>query len=82
MRGAPRASKLAAMLSSTTRRLTIEASVDDSVIRGALIAPSGYRREFHGWLELNTALEAMLDTGRVVDADLGQDQCKSAGGRG
>ena len=45
------------------RRLIIDAAIDRSVIRGTLTARSGDRREFHGWLELNTALEAMLDIG-------------------
>jgi hypothetical protein len=42
--------------------LIVDAAIDGSVIRGTLTAPSGERREFHGWLELNTALEATLDT--------------------
>ena len=45
------------------RRVILDAAIDRSVIRGTLTAPSGDRRDFHGWLELNTALEAMLDTG-------------------
>jgi isocitrate dehydrogenase len=45
----------------TTQRLILDAELDRSVIRGALTTPIGERREFHGWLELNTALEAMLD---------------------
>jgi len=48
---------------STPRRLILDAAIDRSVIHGTLIAPTGDRREFHGWLELNTALEAMLATG-------------------
>jgi hypothetical protein len=44
-------------------KMILEAAIDRSVIRGALITPLGDRRDFHGWLELNTALEAMLDTG-------------------
>jgi hypothetical protein len=46
-----------------TRRLTLDATIDHSVIRGTLTTPSGERRDFHGWLELNTALESMLDPG-------------------
>jgi hypothetical protein len=49
--------------SSTNRRLIIDASIDGSVIRGTLSASSGERRRFHGWLELNTAIEAMLGIG-------------------
>jgi hypothetical protein len=45
-----------------TQRLILEAAIDRSVIHGTLTAPSGDRRDFHGWLELNTALEATLDT--------------------
>jgi hypothetical protein len=43
-----------------TGQLTLEASLDGSVIRGVVSAPSGQRREFHGWLELSTAIEALL----------------------
>jgi hypothetical protein len=43
------------------QRLILDAAIDRSVIRGTLTTPSGDRREFHGWLELNTALEATLD---------------------
>ena len=43
------------------QRVILEAVIDGSVIRGTLTAPSGDRRDFHGWLELNTALEAALD---------------------
>ena len=64
---------LAAMQFSTPkrrrRRLIIDAAIDRSVIRGALITPSGARRDFHGWLELNTALEAILDTGNDHASD-------------
>ena len=42
--------------------MILDAAIDGSVIRGTLTAPSGDRRGFHGWLELNTALEATLDT--------------------
>jgi hypothetical protein len=45
-----------------TQRLILDAAIDRSVIRSTLIAPSGDRRDFHDWLELNTALEATLDT--------------------
>jgi hypothetical protein len=44
-----------------TQHLILEAAIDSSSIRGTLTAPSGDRREFHGWLELNTAIEAMLN---------------------
>jgi hypothetical protein len=41
----------------------LDAAIDGSVIRDTLTAHSGARRAtFHGWLELNTALEAILDT--------------------
>lgn len=45
------------------RRLSLDAEIDNSVIRGSLTRANGDRRDFHGWLELNTALEALLDTG-------------------
>ena len=48
---------------TTSQRVILDASIDGSVIRGTLTASSGERREFHGWLELNTALEAMLGSG-------------------
>ena len=51
------------MKTATPRqRLILDAAIDRSVIHGTLTAPSGDRRDFHGWLELNTALEATLDT--------------------
>ena len=43
------------------QRVILDAAIDGSVIRGTLTAHSGARRDFHGWLELNTALEAILD---------------------
>jgi hypothetical protein len=49
----------------TKQRVILDGAIEGSVIRGTLTAPTGERREFHGWLELNTALEAMLDTGAV-----------------
>jgi hypothetical protein len=45
------------------QRVILEAEVERSVIRGTLVESTGNRREFHGWLELNAALEAMLDAG-------------------
>jgi hypothetical protein len=47
------------------RRVILDAVLDRSVIRGTLTTANGDRREFHGWLELSTALEALLGT----DAD-------------
>jgi hypothetical protein len=49
-------------ISTTTVRVILDAAIDHSVIRGTLTAPTGDRRDLHGWLELNPALEAMLDT--------------------
>ena len=45
----------------TKQRVILDAAIDRSVIHGRLTVPSGDRRDFHGWLELNTALEAILD---------------------
>ena len=45
------------------RRVILDVAIDHSVIRGTLTAPTGERRDFHGWLELSTALEAILDRG-------------------
>ena len=42
------------------RRVILDAALDRSVIRGTLTTADGDRREFHGWLEPNTALEALL----------------------
>jgi hypothetical protein len=39
-----------------TQRLILDAATKASVIRGTLTAPSGDRRDFHGWLDLSTAL--------------------------
>ena len=49
-------------IASATQRVILDAMLDHSVIRGTLTAPTGERREFHGWLELNTMLEAILGT--------------------
>ena len=60
MRHPPGRATLAAM---TKQQVILEAAIDRSVIQGTLTATSGERREFHGWLELSTALEAMLGAG-------------------
>jgi hypothetical protein len=51
------------MQTTSKRRLILDAAIGRSVIHGTLTAPTGDQRAFHGWLELNTALEAMLATG-------------------
>jgi hypothetical protein len=51
-------------IASARQRVILDAILDHSVIRGTLTAPTGERREFHGWLELNTMLEAILGTAR------------------
>jgi hypothetical protein len=62
VRHAPGRVRLAAMKIATPKqRLILDAAIDWSVIHGTLTGPSGDRRDFHGWLELNTALEATLD---------------------
>ena len=48
-------------ITTPTQRVILDAAIERSVIRDTLTAPAGERREFHGWLELNTALEAILD---------------------
>ena len=40
--------------------LILQATIEESAIHGALIAPTGERRVFYGWLEFNTAVEAAL----------------------
>ena len=42
------------------QRVILDATLERSVIRGTLTPVTGERREFHRWLELNTALEATL----------------------
>jgi len=49
-------------IASARQRVILDAILDHSVIRGTLTAPTGERREFHGWLELNIMLEAILGT--------------------
>ena len=51
-----------AVMTTTEQRVILDAAINGSVIRGTLTASTGERRGFHGWLELNTALEATLDT--------------------
>jgi hypothetical protein len=48
-------------ITKTKRRVILDAAIDHSVIRGTLTAPTGQRRDFHGWLELSTALETILN---------------------
>ena len=40
------------------QRVVLDAAIDRSVIRGTVIAAAVERREFDGWLEFSTALEA------------------------
>jgi hypothetical protein len=47
---------------SETRRLIVDAAADASAIRGTGITPANDKCHRHGWLELNTPLEAILDT--------------------
>ena len=53
----------------TKQRVILDAAIERSVIRGTLTTATGERREFHGWLELNTALEAILSTGAAHPRD-------------
>jgi len=57
----------------TKQRVILDAAIERSVIRGTLTGPTGERREFHGWLELNTALEALLglQAGRAPETSAG-----------
>jgi hypothetical protein len=48
------------MSTPSDRRLILDATLDRSVIEGTLTAATGDRRPFHGWIELTTAIEAML----------------------
>ena len=52
------------------QRVILDAALERSVIRGTLIAATGERREFHGWLELNIALEAILSTDADAPTDM------------
>ncbi|MBV8989149.1 MAG: hypothetical protein JOY58_05215 [Solirubrobacterales bacterium] len=66
------------------QRLVLDAAIENGVIRGTLAAPTHQCgdapscdcREFHGWLELNTALEAMLNPSCTR---LPQDPCEPRG---
>jgi hypothetical protein len=79
MRNAPGRATIAAM---KKQRLVLDAAIDRSVIRGTLTAPTGERREFHGWLELHTALEAMLHaSGRREQPGHGQSLAEHEGAR-
>jgi hypothetical protein len=62
MRRSAERRKLAAM---DEQRLVLDAALDRGVICGTLTVATGERRAFHGWLELNAALEAMLQTSCV-----------------
>jgi hypothetical protein len=52
--------RLAGMQSPAYRQFILEAAIDGSVIHGMLSTATGQQRAFHGWIELNTALEALL----------------------
>ena len=70
MRYAYGRARLTAMkLAAPTQRVILDAAIEDGVIRGTLTAPSGARRDFHGWLELNTALEAILGVSGLNSGD-------------
>jgi hypothetical protein len=60
MRRSARRARLAGMQSPAYRQFILEAAIDGSVIHGTLSTPTGQQRAFHGWIELNTALEALL----------------------
>lgn len=51
------------MPTGALRRMILEARIDGSVICGTLTLPEGEAQEFHGWLELTTAIEAAAQTG-------------------
>ena len=59
----PRPSARARLPGVNTQRAILDAAIESSVIRGRLTAATGKRREFHGWLELYTALKAIFDPG-------------------
>ena len=83
MRDRPRAGDTPRMQNTTpTRRVILDATIERSVIRGTLTGPAGKRRDFHGWLELNTALEAILDlqAGRALDPAAGAPALDRFGG--
>jgi hypothetical protein len=70
MRDGSRSGDTRCMQSTTpNRRVILDGGIEGSVIRGTLTGPAGERREFHGRLELNTALEAILglEPGRAPD---------------
>jgi hypothetical protein len=50
----------------TKQRVILDAAIERLVIRGTVTTPTGERREFHGWLELGSAREAMLGAGGHV----------------
>jgi hypothetical protein len=47
----------------STQRIILDAAIERAVIRGTMTVATGERRTFHGWLELNAALEAILERG-------------------
>jgi hypothetical protein len=54
------AAPLGTLAGMNQQRVILNAEIDHSVIRGTLTAADGEHRAFHGWLELSTALEALL----------------------
>jgi hypothetical protein len=54
------AALLGTLAGMNQQRVILNAEIDHSVIHGTLTAADGQHRAFHGWLELSTALEALL----------------------
>ena len=74
-------------IATATQRVIMDAALERNVIRGTLTAGNYARRDFHGWLELNTALEAILNSSAGVgpqqppcatraDLDRGSRECE------
>jgi hypothetical protein len=64
MRPAPGRATLDAMkITTPEQRVILDAAIDRPVIHGTLTAPSGAKRDLHGWLELNPALDFCLGAG-------------------
>ncbi|MGA2012804.1 MAG: hypothetical protein ABSH51_20030 [Solirubrobacteraceae bacterium] len=65
-----------------TRPLVLDAALAGSSIAATITTPSGDRRDFHGWIELTTAIEALLrsaDPGPPPPADRDLSGVRPAG---
>ena len=79
MRDTPGRATLTPMkLVTRTQRVILDAAAKASVIRGTLTAPSGARRDFHGWLPPTLQRAAIGNQQRLKTIDIDPRPDRSA----